>query len=131
MCDIQLPFGRHHIHCNLFASTRHKFDSYWHGLFVLLVLCTASRASTFKILYFSCFGARHISNSINICKPRQDGRFLINAYVLILKDSELLCKYIHHANKHDCKQRNSPVCPRLIGKRENDIHAVHTEDNVR
>lgn len=32
LCDIQLPFGRHHIHCDLFASawSRHNIDCDWH-----------------------------------------------------------------------------------------------------
>jgi|GEM_PF-4552166 len=29
-CDIQLPFGRHHIHCYLFAPRGHERDGYWH-----------------------------------------------------------------------------------------------------
>ncbi|MGB4420578.1 MAG: hypothetical protein WBI29_02155, partial [Candidatus Saccharimonadales bacterium] len=60
LCDIQLPFGRHHIHRYLFAPRRHKFDGYWHVI-LLLVLCTASRASTFINI---SFGARHIDDSI-------------------------------------------------------------------
>lgn len=30
VCDIQLPFGGHHIHCNLFAPRGGKIDSDWH-----------------------------------------------------------------------------------------------------
>jgi hypothetical protein len=30
LSDIQSPFGGHHIHCYLFAPSRHKLDGYWH-----------------------------------------------------------------------------------------------------
>lgn len=33
LCDIQLPFGRHHIHGDLLAPTWGKFDCYWHVFF--------------------------------------------------------------------------------------------------
>ena len=74
MGDIQLPFGRHHIHCYLFASCRHKLDGYWHGFFVLLVLYAAPRTSTFKIVIFRVFGAEHIDNNNKQCNLRQDMR---------------------------------------------------------
>ena len=34
LCYVCLPFGRHHIHRDLFAPWWHKFDCYWH------VFCT-------------------------------------------------------------------------------------------
>lgn len=33
ICDIQLPFGRHHVNRDLFAPRGSKFDCYWHEFF--------------------------------------------------------------------------------------------------
>jgi hypothetical protein len=52
--------------------------------FVLLVLCTALRASTFK-LKFSCFGARHIIYTTSPKQVRQDLRDWHHAIVYHIK----------------------------------------------
>ena len=62
MCYVCLPFGRHHIHCDLFAPRRHKCDCYWHVICTPRTLCAASRASTFITYATQCFGARHINH---------------------------------------------------------------------
>ncbi len=74
MCDIQLPFGRHHIHCYLFAPRGHKIDGYWHVSFVLLVLYAAPRTSTFTVCNFHVCDAEHMIDSTNMANTRQDLR---------------------------------------------------------
>lgn len=55
MCDIQLPFGRHHIHCDLFAPTRGKFDCYWHVFLTPRTIYTVLPANALRPLNITIF----------------------------------------------------------------------------
>lgn len=97
---------------------------------VLLVLCIASRASTFKIT-ISCVLAR--DTSFILSSPKANVKtYEINrlCYVSILKHFEASGKHVNYQYKDDRKADHCTICPRLVSKWQTQIHTVHTIENI-
>ena len=79
ICDIQLPFGRHHIHRDLFAPAGRKIDCYWHVFLYSFSTVSLPRAFDLSLKNMFSFGAR--ATFTIIARPSNRGKHRQNASV--------------------------------------------------